>query len=190
MSERESLQPGHLTSGEQVECALLTGVAEGKIHDFDQLFHQYHDRLFRFVWRVTGSTDLVEEVTNDTMLAVWKQAAQFQFRSKVSTWIFGIAYRTALRALRKNKRHVQHRLEQDLDLLEAENHGDQTELRDLVEIALRRLSPEQRAIVELTYFMGCSYEEIAATLSCPVGTVKSRMFNVRKKLRPLLEQLT
>lgn len=189
MNETEKLRSRKRSGDEALECALLAGIAQGQINDFDQLFHQYHDRLFRFVWRVTGSTDLVEEVTNDTMLAVWKQAAQFQHRSKVSTWIFGIAYRTALRALRKNKRHQQNRMEQDLELLEMESQRENTELRDLVEIALRRLTPDQRAIVELTYYMGCSYEEIAATLSCPVGTVKSRMFSVKKKLRPLLEQL-
>ena len=55
--------------------------------------------------------------------------------------------------------------------------------------ALRHLSAEHRAVVELTYFYGCSYEEIAAIAACPVNTVKTRMFHARAKLKKLLPTL-
>jgi RNA polymerase sigma-70 factor (ECF subfamily) len=63
------------------------------------------------------------------------------------------------------------------------------ELRDLLDEALRHLSAEHRAVVELTYFYGCSYEEIAAIAACPVNTVKTRMFHARAKLKNLLPAL-
>jgi RNA polymerase sigma-70 factor (ECF subfamily) len=70
--------------------------------------------------------------------------------------------------------------------VEPTEHED---LRDLLDAALDRLSPDHRAVVELTYFHGCSYEEIAAIVDCPVNTVKTRMFHARAKLRKLLPTL-
>ena len=66
---------------------------------------------------------------------------------------------------------------------------DDAELEDLLARALRKLPPEQRAVVELTYFYGFSYLEIAEIVSCPVNTVKTRMFHARRKLQPLLRRL-
>ena len=63
------------------------------------------------------------------------------------------------------------------------------DLRDLLDQGLRHLSPEHRAVVELTYFYGCSYDEIALIAECPVNTVKTRMFHARAKLRKLLPAL-
>ncbi len=71
----------------------------------------------------------------------------------------------------------------------AAEHSDDADLRDLLEEGMRHLSPEQRAVVELTYFYGCSYEEIAAIAVCPVNTVKTRMFHARAKLKNLLPAL-
>ena len=67
--------------------------------------------------------------------------------------------------------------------------AEHRDLRDLLDRGLSRLSAEQRAVVELTYFTGCSYEEIAAIAGCPVNTVKTRMFHARAKLRGLLPAL-
>jgi RNA polymerase sigma-70 factor (ECF subfamily) len=67
--------------------------------------------------------------------------------------------------------------------------SDDGDLRDLLDEALRHLSAEHRAVVELTYFYGCSYEEIAAIAACPVNTVKTRMFHARAKLKKLLPLL-
>jgi RNA polymerase sigma-70 factor (ECF subfamily) len=71
----------------------------------------------------------------------------------------------------------------------AAEHSDDGDLRDLLDVALRHLSAEHRAVVELTYFYGCSYEEIAAIAACPVNTVKTRMFHARAKLKKLLPAL-
>ena len=62
-------------------------------------------------------------------------------------------------------------------------------MADWLDQGMRRLSPNQRAVVELTYFYGCSYEEIGAILSCPVNTVKTRMLHARAKLRRALPSL-
>jgi RNA polymerase sigma factor (sigma-70 family) len=126
-------------------------------------------------------------VINDTMYVVWHRAQHYSGSSKVSTWIFGIAYRKALKALA--------RADEPIDFDPAEHAADaeptdqailQTEWRLVLERALGQLSPEQRAVVELTYYHGCPYREIAEILGCPVETVKTRMFYARRRLRDLL----
>ena len=144
-------------------------------------------RLARFLQRVLRRSPAIEEVINDTMYVVWHRAERYSARSKVSTWIFGIAYRKALKALA--------RADEPIDFDPAEHEADaepsdqailQTEWRLVLERALAQLSPEQRAVVELTYYHGCPYREIAEILDCPVETVKTRMFYARRRLRDLL----
>jgi RNA polymerase sigma factor (sigma-70 family) len=144
-------------------------------------------RLARFLPRILRRSPVVEEVINDTMYVVWHRAQHYSARSKVSTWIFGIAYRKALKALA--------RADEPIDFDPAEHPADaepthqailQTEWRLVLERALGQLSPEQRAVVELTYYHGCPYREIAEILGCPVETVKTRMFYARRRLRDLL----
>lgn len=170
------------------EFELLRRVAEKDRTAFEELYHRYYPRLFAYVFRLTRRADLVEEVLNDTMLAIWTHAPRFAGRSRPSTWIFGIGHHKALKALAR-PRLGQGEEPREGDAIEP--HGpdtvlDRRELKSLLGRALRLLSPEQRAVVELTYFHEFSYQEIAEILDCPVNTVKTRMFHARRRLRGLL----
>src|SRR5258708_38681255 len=83
------------------EVALVGRVAKGDRHAFETLYRCYFPRLRRFPERVTRRPQIVEEILNDTMLVVWRKAPSYNLRSKVSTWIFGIAFRRALKALKR-----------------------------------------------------------------------------------------
>src|SRR6204780_5491631 len=85
---------------------LLAGVAAGDRHALEELYLSYHRRLARFLVRFTPRYENVEEIINDTFMVVWQSAKGFRSASQVSTWIFGIAYRTALKSLRRQKRHT------------------------------------------------------------------------------------
>jgi RNA polymerase sigma-70 factor (ECF subfamily) len=176
---------------DETDLLLLDRVAAGDRDAFHELYVGYHQRLLRFIYRVTRQLELAEEGVNDVMLVVWRKSESFERRSKVSTWIMGIAFRKALKLLHGSRRWR--------DRFKAVDFGDWSEgaegtvepsenrdLRDLLDQGLRGLSPEQRAVVELTYFAGCSYQEIAAIAGCPVNTVKTRMFHARAKLRKVL----
>lgn len=158
-----------------------------------QLYEIYYHPLLRFMYRVTGKLDLAQEGINDVMLVVWRNSHAFGGRSAVATWIMGIAYRKALKLLESSRRWS--RRIQSVDNAEFERFDAaaeptvDAELSDLLEHGLRQLSPEHRAVVELTYYYGCSYEEIALIADCPVNTVKTRMFHARDKLRKLLPML-
>ena len=83
---------------ERAEAGLVARVADRELDAFEALYRIYHPRLTRFLERVTRRPGLVEELLNDTMLVVWNRAATYNGNSKVSTWIFAIAYRKALKA--------------------------------------------------------------------------------------------
>ncbi len=182
---RESAGSGD--DGEDIAC--LSQIALGDRAAFERLYRRYYDRLFRFVLRVTGRMNLVEDVINDTMIVIWRKAGDYRAAARASTWIFGIAYRKALKALSRELRAPEvmdelPELEQPpSDALDRE--GQHAAIRQ----AVMRLPPEHRAVVDLTFFLNRSYEEAAQILDVPVGTVKSRMFHARAKLRPLLTQL-
>jgi RNA polymerase sigma-70 factor (ECF subfamily) len=89
------------TAVAQAEVRLIVRIAARDLRAFEELYRTYHARLTRFLERLTRRRDaFVEELLNDTMLVVWKRADSYNGRSKVSTWIFAIAYRKALKALR------------------------------------------------------------------------------------------
>jgi RNA polymerase sigma factor (sigma-70 family) len=176
------------------DLALLAKISHGDRDALREMYNVYYHPLRRFIYRVTGHLDIADEGINDAMLVVWSSATRFAQRSSVSTWIMGIAYRKALKLLARKRRWVDRFAAVDFDAwiehsmpaVEASEHG---ELRDLLDEGLKHLSPEHRAVVELTYFYGCSYEEIAAIAGCPVNTVKTRMFYARGKLRKVLPQI-
>jgi RNA polymerase sigma-70 factor (ECF subfamily) len=167
----------------------LAQIALGDRAAFDHLYRRYYDRLFRFVLRVTGRMNLVEDVINDTMIVIWKKAGDYRAAARPSTWIFGIAYRKGLKALSRELRAP----ETVDELPEIEQPPadslDREGLHAAIRQAVMQLPPEHRAVVDLTFFFNRSYDEVAQILDCPVGTVKSRMFHARAKLRPLLSQL-
>jgi len=170
------------------EAALLGRVAAEEKEAFEALYRLYNPRLQRFVRSVTKQPALVEEILDDTMMVVWRKAYTFNHRSKVSTWIFAIAYRQALKALKRlgSLEEPEAAAYADVTALGPDDALQQQELRKHLDDALSTLSPDQRAVMELTYYFGYACREIAQIMSCPVDTVKTRMFYARRKLRASL----
>ena len=172
----------------QREAALVGRVASGDGVAFEALYRCFYPRLRRFLERMTRRPQLVEEILNDTMLVVWRKAHTYNLQCAVSTWIFAIAFRKALKALKRLDDPVDTDADDDPSWGGLGPDGElmQQELRALLSHAMNSLSVEQRAVVELTYYHGCAYREIAAIMGCPVDTVKTRMFHARRKLKALL----
>jgi RNA polymerase sigma-70 factor, ECF subfamily len=181
-------QPRPLSISDEQEVELIRRIGLQDREALTELYTVYHRRLARFLGRFIRQYEVVQEIVNDTLFIVWQQARQFRGSSRVSTWIMGIAYRRALKALRSAGAQppVQAFAEERApgsDTLE------ETEQRELLARALDFLPLEQRVVLELTYYLGHSCEEIAAIVECPVNTVKTRMFHARRKLKALLPEL-
>ena len=172
----------------QTDEELLRAVACGDRRALEVLYLGYYRRLARFLARITSRHENVEEIVNDTFMVVWQHAKDFRGASRASTWIIGIAYRIALKSLRRNDGLLRAQSSEDLPEQSVEP-TETAELRDWIMHALSHLPPEQRLTMELVYHMGHSIEEIAEITDCPTGTVKARMFHAREKLRHYLPAL-
>ena len=172
-----------------LDLALITAIAAGDEAAFNQIYARYYPRVARFTRRITRSSELIAEITNDTLWAIWRCAPSFKGGSRVSTWIMGIAQHIGNKTLRRCSRREAHE-EAMLDLIEAAHEpwsdGDD---REWVGAALVQLAEEQRTLLELFYRFGHSCEEIAEMVDCPTNTVKSRMFHGRRNMQRLLPRL-
>jgi RNA polymerase sigma factor (sigma-70 family) len=170
------------------DLRLLDRIVGRDLKAFEELYRTYHPRLTRFLMNILRRPHVVEEALNDTMMVVWKRPEAFNGTSKVSTWVFGIAYRTALRA---RSRHDEPREDPDPNTrisgdLGPERRMGQQQVQTILLGVMARLSAEHRAVVDLTYFHDMGYREIAEILDCPVGTVKTRMHHARRHLKEML----
>src|SRR4051812_30776735 len=171
-----------------VERELLERVKVQDVDAFERLYRIYQPRLARFLIALVQRAQLVEEVLDDTMMVVWQTAASFRGTSKLSTWIFAIAYRKAVKARARWPEPV---ADEEWDSRISNDPAPDQELEhqrlhDALMAAMNQLSADHRAVVDLTYFHGMGYREIAEIMSCPVDTVKTRMFHARRKLKRMI----
>lgn len=170
------------------EHALFERVKAQDVDAFERLYRIYQPRLARFLINLLKRPHLVEEVLDETMMVVWQTAGSFRGTSKLSTWVFAIAYRKAIKTRARwpdplepkgQDMRVSNDPAPDLEL-------QQNRVREALLGAMGTLSGEQRAVVDLTYFHELGYREIAEILGCPVDTVKTRMFHARRRLKQAL----
>lgn len=166
--------------------ALLTKVAQHDRAAFRSLYHALRPSLARHLHRQLPRADLVEELLNDVMYVVWQNAGNFRGDAQVTTWVLGIATMKSHRARQRWRREqafIDHPVASDN--VSAPHDADTD--RDL-EDGLAQLSAEHRDTLELTYYFGYSCAEVAQLRGCPVGTVKTRLFHARRRLKQFLDQ--
>ncbi|HKR11399.1 MAG TPA: sigma-70 family RNA polymerase sigma factor [Pyrinomonadaceae bacterium] len=191
MTESNQIEPR--VPGDENERSLLRRVAAGDVEAFKTLHQAYQKRLFAYAMKMLGDAGAAEELSSDVMFEVWKQARQFRGKSKVSTWIFGIAHYKTLNALRRKGPGMAVTLDQAKTTSDRrpdpEQLAERCDMLERLETALGHLSLDHREVIELTFYHEFSYEEIAQIMNCPVNTVKSRMFYAKQKMREVLSQL-
>lgn len=173
---------------DHAERRLLAKVRDGDTAALRKLYAEYRPRIGRFLARMGCPEHEHDEVCNEVFYLVWRKAASYDNSAKVSTWIFGIARNKGMKLRERRMQSVQRHADVALQDLPERLLGDaeRLELRQWLEVALATLPDDQRAVVELTFMEGLSYKEIATILQCPVNTVKTRMFNARRKLAQFL----
>jgi len=146
-------------------------------------------RVYRFLLRLTDNAANAEDLTGDVFLEIWKEADRFEGRSRVSTWMLGIARHKAISALRRRRAEP---LDDELAESIADKSADaETMLQEqetvtVLRRCLAQLSAVHREIVDLVYYHGKSIAEVADIVGVPEATVKTRMFYARKRLAALL----
>jgi len=178
--------PGQVTAREtSSDEMLIRRIAGGDQLAMRTLFGRHRVPLYRWLLRLVGDEALAEDLLSDVFLDVWRQAASFQARSSVSTWLLAIARYKALSARRR-------RTDLELDekiAVEVADPADDPEVvlqkktrAELLRHSLAQLSPEHGEVIDLVYFHGKSVKEVAEIVGIAEATVKTRMFYARKKL--------
>ncbi len=162
-----------------------------------QLYDETNRLVYSLVYRILGESGAAEEVTLDVYMQVWRQAGRYDAqRGTLLTWLITIARSRAIDYLRATRQHSQQTDQLELVVVQppvttkeadVEKSVLLTERGHIVRRALMTLPPEQREVIELSYFLGLSHSEIALRLNQPLGTVKTRVRLGLMKLRELLK---
>jgi RNA polymerase sigma-70 factor (ECF subfamily) len=168
---------------------LLERIARRDRVAFETFFRLHASSVHRFARDLVRDDGLAEELTSDVMVEVWRSAGKFGGRSRVRTWVFGIAHHKAIDALRKRRAEtvpLDDLIGASSDAEGPEDAALRVDDRRRLDAGLAGLSPEHRAVLELTFVEGFSQREIADIVSCPVATVKTRAFYAKQRLRDAL----
>jgi RNA polymerase sigma-70 factor (ECF subfamily) len=165
---------------------------------FAQLMCRYEERLFNTVFRLMGNQQDAEDVVQETFVNAYQSLASFKGDSQFFTWLYRIAYNTAVSHKRKQKAAVSIEAGRNgeagiepADRSEYNQPGSamsRAEEERRIQRALNQLSPEHRLVLVLKEMEEMKYEEIAVILQVPVGTVRSRLHRARLELREILER--
>lgn len=176
------------------ESELIDRALAGDRDAFAELVHQNQDRLFASMLQVTGSPDEAEEVAQDAFIRAFIKLDTFQRNSQFFTWIYRIAFNSALTRRRKKRARVsldQIREDNGLEVAGDVDAVDEPLLRNervaLVRNAIDTLTEEHQKILVLREMDDFAYEEIAEILDISIGTVRSRLSRARRQLKLAIE---
>ena len=176
----------------RADVELIASMAAGDRQSHRLLYERHATAILRYlIGRLDGDKALAEEVLQEVMLAAWQAAADFRGASRVSTWLFGIAHHRAANTLRRRRREV---LSEDPTTMSAARQvagtietgrrdSRQVDHRVDLDRALADLPDAQRAALELVFYHGLPVVEAAMVLGVAPGTVKSRLFRAKARLR-------
>ena len=175
------------------EKDLIEEIRRGNARAFTDLVERYKDLVFTLSLRLLGNREEAEEVSQDAFIKIYKSLATFKGDSKVSTWIYRIAYNTALDRIKKNKRthgHVEIDQVRKMGLADMDDALDkmvQEEKRQLIDQCLAKLPTEDAGIITLFYFEEKNLLEMEKILNVSANTIKVKLFRARKKLAGIME---
>lgn len=191
-------------SDREADQVLVEQVQRGDKRAFELLVAKYQRKIFRLLSRLIRDAAEIEDVAQEAFIKAYRALPNFRGESAFYTWLYRIAINTAKNYLVAQGRRAPTTTETEID--EAENFDEGDQLRDVntpdsmllskqvgeaVNRAIERLPEDLRTAIVLRELEGLSYEEIAETMNCPIGTVRSRIFRAREaiaeELRPLLD---
>jgi RNA polymerase sigma-70 factor (ECF subfamily) len=160
---------------------LLTRIAARDLEAMREFHSLYHLRVTRFLARVATRRELADQILDDVFMFIWQRAAEFNGNLRVTNWVMAIAWRHGLTSVR-----LEARLAAD-PCYPPTAHADRIDSRAAFGRAMGTLSPEDRALIELTYAGGYSCEEIGLITECAPSKVKTQLLDARLRLRGELE---
>ncbi len=175
------------------ERELVVNVQEGDMKAFEQLFDLYKHKALRTVYSMTRDKDVSEDIVQEVFVSCYTSIKDLQNPEYFKTWFYRVLTRTAWRYMDKEKRLIP---VEDIFKKSEDSHGDsslekleQKESSGLIYQEILKLKPKIQTTLILYYYNEFSVKEIAQTMECLEGTVKSRLYTGRRKLKLSLTQL-
>jgi RNA polymerase sigma-70 factor (ECF subfamily) len=174
--------------------SLVILVASGDMRAFNTLIKQNQRLVGHMIGRLVDRDEDREELCQDVFLKVFEKINEFNFQSRLSTWIGTIAYRHAINYLRKKKIELHDISEEDeaanhfVDKNNLEENFEDEEMNNLVLKFIEKLPPQYKTVLTLYHLDSMSYPEIGAITGMPEGTVKSYLFRARQLLKDNVKQ--
>jgi RNA polymerase sigma-70 factor (ECF subfamily) len=169
------------------DADLIQRAARGDVEAFNLLVSRWEKRVYNYLLRITGNREDALDLTQDVFLKAYQNLRKLDDPGRFAPWLYRIAHNEAYSMFRKRR--------PETDVEEAKPEAAETgitvggssvfpiELSLAVSSALKRLSPEQRESVVLKIYQGFKFEEMAEILSCPVSTIKSRLYTALELLK-------
>ena len=181
-----------MSSPAATDEALLQTIARGDRDAMHTLFARHRIKVFRFLQRIVRNESTAEDLAGEVFLDVWRNAARFEGRAAVATWILAIARFKALSTLRRRRECALD--ETAAGLIEDNTASPESALvtkhnGEILRTCLNKLSYDHREVIDLVYYHEKSIDEVAQIVNVPVNTVKTRMFYARKRLAHELKQV-
>ncbi len=173
---------------------LIEKALQGDSKAFGQLVQKYQAFVFTIVIRIVKVREEAEEVAQDTFIKAYESLSSFRGDSKFSSWLYSIAYRKALDALRKSKKNnnlelIEEITEDDTGTIEnALSYIEEKERKEVIQRCIKELSEQEAAIITFFYFEELSIKEISKITELSEDNVKVKLYRSRKKLFTLLKQ--
>ena len=163
----------------------------GDTDAFGELVTKYRTKIFSMIYGIVGNECDAWDLAQEGFLKAWRSIHRFQGRSSFYTWLYRIAVNLTIYSLRRKKGREEVELDDAIPsyLPDPGVNYERTEIREQVNAALAKLSPEHRAVVVLKELEDLHYHEIAEVLNLSMGTVMSRLFYARKKLQFMLRPI-
>ncbi len=171
----------------KLEPELLMAIGRGEPKALEKLYHNCKEKIFKYIYYKTGDREGAREILQEVFLGIWKSAPTYREEAAPLTWIYALVRRKIADYFREKEREKKIF---DKSKESSINGVTNNKLPDYLDIftSLNGLDPLTREAIICVYYLGFNYEETAEHLEIPVGTLKSRLFYGKKKLRKEIEK--
>ena len=172
----------------------INEIKEGSVNAFSFIVNRHKDHIFNLIFRITGNREEAEELAQDTFMKAFRSLGSFRMKSTFSTWLYRIAYNTAISHVRSRKKGLLSLDEFPADAVDfiAGSTNEEEAIEEyrsaLVNFALLKITEEERAILTLYYYEEMDTETISEISGLSRQNVKVKLFRVRQKMNQIITE--
>jgi len=187
-NEKDLQQPQIVSIGD--DYSIIRQFIDGDKSSFQILVKRHKEKVRNIIYITMNSSALVDDIAQDVFITVYKNLKYFRFESQFTTWLYRITINRCKDYLRKmNVRRIFSPIEDGTEISEYSTPVEDNDISRIVMDAISKLPVKLRMPLILKDIEGFSYQEISESLNCEMGTVKSRIFRGREKLKEILQPL-